>query len=155
MVTDQAQTQEQVHKHGQVPEHSPEWQYVLDQIRGAVERPPIGETPRSILQGVQVWVKMALGPVAPTPELAKSLETINRLGVLFSELIERLDGVEVLRDKQWYAAAYDGQRLVTTWRPEGRNAMDAHYHARALARQVETLADAYDWQLRGMQRRQR
>ncbi|MFD7015335.1 hypothetical protein [Streptomyces sp. NPDC059928] len=74
---------------------------------------------------------------------------MEELDRLFTELAGRLDSLRVAVDIKTSAAVFNGQTLVRTWDPMGRGPVDVHLHARALARQVQTLAEAYETQITG------
>ncbi|MFI6056412.1 hypothetical protein ACIBCO_40970 [Streptomyces violascens] len=82
----------------------------------------------------------------PSREVA--MERVAELDRVFTELAGRLDPYRVALDTRAAAAMFNGRTLVGTWIADGRTTMDIHFHARALARQVQTLADAYERQIR-------
>ncbi|MEV8529828.1 hypothetical protein AB0451_37990 [Streptomyces sp. NPDC052000] len=101
-----------------------------------------------ILHDITVWTGAALRE-QPMPPRDRALKRGEELGRLFTELAGRLDALQVAVDTKTAAAVNNGRELVRSWDPMGRTPMDIHFHARALARQVQTMGAAYEMQITG------
>ncbi|MGW2866352.1 hypothetical protein [Streptomyces sp. NPDC001205] len=116
------------------------------------EHRQLRDAANGVLHDVGVWTAVALReqPVPPWDKVLKRIEELTRL---FTELAGRLDALQVALDPRSAAAIFNGRTLTQTWDPLGRTPMDAHFHARALARQVQTLAETYEVKITGVWRR--
>ncbi|MFE9555438.1 hypothetical protein ACFYOD_18440 [Streptomyces sp. NPDC006703] len=116
------------------------------------EHRQVRDAANGILHDVGLWTAAALRE-QPLPPQGRALKRIEELNRLFTELTGRLDALQATLDERTAAASFNGRMLTQTWDPQGRTPMDAHFHARALARQVQTLAEAYEAQIIGVWRR--